>query len=156
MKIESRQQLVNEIAEALDMRLDEGCFYLNLTEQTVDLHISTAYADEECVWPHNGDKVIRIEALSSHESYTAMEKFSDKQTELIADKLYHALSGNRPFARFKETLDILNLSEEWYAFKNRWYAEKAKEWLQEEVVDFVDGKVVCSRNTMIWESDENE
>lgn len=156
MEIGSRQQLVNEIAEALDMQLDEGCFYLNLTEQTIDLHISTVYADEESVWPHNGDKVIRIEPLTSHESYGIMEEFADMQSQTIADKLYRALGGKRPFARFKEALDDLNFLDEWYTFKNRWYAEKAKEWLQEEGVDFVDGKVVCTRDTIIWDSDEDD
>lgn len=47
MKIISRQQLVNEIAEALDMRLEEGYFYLNLTEQEVGLNLLSEYVDED-------------------------------------------------------------------------------------------------------------
>ena len=47
MKIISRQQLVNEIAEALDMRLEEGFFYLNLTEQEVGLNLPSEYVDED-------------------------------------------------------------------------------------------------------------
>lgn len=136
------------------MHFDEGCFYLNLTEQEVDLNLQSEYVGEDCVWPHDGDEVIRIEPLASYESYRAMEEFTDMQNEKIADKLYHALSGRRPFARFKEALHVLDLLEEWYAFKNKWYGEKAEEWLQEEGVNFVDGKVVCTRDTLVWKTDD--
>ncbi len=156
MKIESRQQLIGEIAEALAMRLDEGCFYLNLTEQEVGLHIPTAYSGEEYDWPHNGDMVMRIEPLASYESYGAMEEFADMQSRVIADKLHRVLNGRHPFARFKEAVAALNLLDEWYAFENKWYAQKAEEWLQEEGVSCIDGKIVCTRDSIIWEADEDD
>ena len=47
MAINSRQQLVNEIADALDMLFDEGCFYLNLTEQEIGPNTPAEYGGEE-------------------------------------------------------------------------------------------------------------
>ena len=154
MKIGSRQQLIREVADALDMRLDEGCFYLNLTEQEVGLHLPISYGDD-IIWPHDGDEVIRIEPLSSHEEFEAMEEFADMQPQPISDKLYRALGNRRPFNHFKETLGNIGLLDKWYAFKNEWYAKKAEEWLHEEEVDFLDGKIVCTGNTLTWIEDED-
>jgi hypothetical protein len=67
-----------------------------------------------------------------------------------------ALSGGRPFARFKSAVDILELLQDWYAFKDKWYDEKAEEWLRDEGVDFVDGKVVATGRTLTWVEDEDE
>lgn len=76
------------------------------------------------------------------------------KTASTSYKLYLALRGRHPFSRFKESLDSVGLLDEWYAFKTDWYAQKAEEWLQEEKVDFLDGKVVCSGNTLTWIEDE--
>ncbi len=156
LKIESREQLVSEIANALETHFDEGCFYLSITEQKISLNAPPSIVGEDCVWPHEGDKVIRIEPLSSRESFGAMGEFADTQPPKIADKLYRALSGGRPFARFKSAVDILELLQDWYAFKDKWYDEKAEEWLRDEGVDFVDGKVVATGRTLTWGEDEDE
>ena len=156
LKIESRKQLVSEIANALETHFDAGCFYLSLTEQMVSLNVTASIVGEDCVWPHEGDEVIRIEPLSSRESFGAMEEFADTQPAKIADQLYEALSGGQPFARFKSAVDILGLLKDWYSFKDKWYEEKAEEWLRDECVDFVDGKVVAKGRTLTWGDDEGE
>ena len=136
------------------MHLNEGCFYLNLTEQEIGPNCPAEYVGEENNWPHDGDEVIRIEPLSSDEAFVAMEEFADRQTQSVSDKLYRALDGRLPFSLFRETLANIGLLDEWYEFKNGWYAQKAEEWLREEIVDFRDGKVVCSDNTLTWIEDE--
>ena len=104
MAINSRQQLISEVAEALDMRFDEGCFYLNLTEQEIGPNCPAEYVGEENSWPRDGDEVVRIEPLSSDEAYAAMEEFADRLQLSVSDRLFHALGGRHPFSRFKETL----------------------------------------------------
>ena len=116
-EIKSRKELISEIALALQTNYDEGCFYLNLTTQEVGFHAPASLVGEDCIWPHMGDEVIRIDTLSSRDSFQAMEEFADKQPEKIADKLYHSLNGSRPFARFKAAVDILDR----YAFKDEYY-----------------------------------
>ncbi len=77
-------------------------------------------------------------------TFKAMEAFADEQPRPIAEKLYRALSGSRPFARFKAAADVLDLLQDWYDYQNKWYIEKAEEWMRENGVDFEDGKVVCT------------
>ena len=149
-KIISRQQLIAEIADALDMSLDEGCFFLNLTEQEVGLYLSDYYGGDDCAWPHDGDEVVRIDPLPSNESFVAMEEFTETQPHDFADKLYSALNGGRPFARFRGALEALDLLDDWYSFKNKWYSSKAEEWIRDKGVDFVDGKIICTGNTLTW------
>lgn len=154
--IKSREELISEISYALRTYFDESCFYLSLTEQIVSLNSPAALVGEDCLWPRKGDEVIRIDPLESWESFRAMEAFADRQPQEIADKLYRALNGSRPFARFRAAVDILDLQKEWHAFQDEWYGEKAEEWLRDNDVDFVDGKVVAKGNTLIWDDEEED
>lgn len=154
--IKSRKQLISEVASALQMAPSEGGFCLSLTEQIVGFSAPAALVGEDCVWPHDGEEVIEILPLPSREGYGSMEEFADEQPPQIADKLYRALNGSRPFARFRAAVDILDLLDEWYAFKDKWYKEKAEEWLSDHGVDFFDGKIVATGETMIWEGEEEE
>ena len=69
---------------------------------------------------------------------------------------HRAMNGSRPFARFKAAVDILDLLQEWYAFKNQWYERKAEDWMHFHEVDFVDGKIVTKSNTVIWDGEDDE
>ena len=77
--IKSRKELISEISNALQMHFDEGCFYLSLTEQEVGLNAPAAVVGEDCVWPHVGDEVIRIDPLESRESFKSMVDFARSQ-----------------------------------------------------------------------------
>lgn len=155
-EIKSRKELISEIALALQTNYDEGCFYLNLTTQEVGFHAPASFVGEDCIWPHMGDEVIRIDPLESWESFRSMVDFADGQSPKNADKLYRALNGSRPFARFKAAVDILDLLKEWYAFKDKWFEERAEEWLHENGVDFLDGKIVAKGNTPIFDGEDYE
>ena len=155
-KIKSRNELVSEIAYALQTHLDEGSFYLNLTDQDVGFSAPAALVGEDCVWPREGDEVIDIDPLESWERCKSMEHFANEQPPKIADKLFRAMNGSRPFARFKAAVDILDLLQEWYAFKNQWYERKAEDWMHFHEVDFVDGKIVTKSNTVIWDGEDDE
>lgn len=155
-KIASREALVKEIAEAMQIYFESGRWFLNITTQEVDVWISRFASGLDCPWPNEGDKVIAIDPPASFESFKAMEMFADRQPEGIASKLYRALNGSRPFARFRSAVEVLDLLNDWYAFKNAWYKEKAEEWLRDEDVDFVDGQIVANGETITWINDEDE
>ena len=177
MKIDSRECLVREIADAMQSHTNEfdNRWFLNLTEQEVGIRVDPDYCDSDCLWPNDDDAVIEIDPVPSHEAFKAMEAFADEQPKPIAEKLYRALSGSRPFARFKAAIereqnhacmssaereqarpkgkaaaDVLDLLKDWYDYQNKWYMEKAEEWIQENGVDFKDGKVICTGSTMTW------
>ena len=159
MKIDSRESLVRDIADAMQNFTNEfdNRWFLNLTEQEVGIRVDPDYCDQDCLWPNDGDEVVEIDRVSSHEAFQAMEDFADKQPRPIAEKLYRALSGGRPFARFKAAADVLDLLQDWYDYQNKWYMEKAEEWMRENGVDFKDGKVVCTGSTLTWfEEGEDE
>lgn len=63
---------------------------------------------------------------------------------------------NEGDARFKAAADVLDLLQDWYAYQNNWYMEKAEEWMQENGVCFEDGKVVCKGSTMTWFDDRED
>ncbi|MCL1917032.1 MAG: UPF0158 family protein [Peptococcaceae bacterium] len=48
-----------------------------------------------------------------------------------------ALEGRGAFRRFKDTLCRVDLEEEWYAFKHRAYVEIAREWCDENDIEYV-------------------
>ena len=158
MKIDSKERLVREIADAMQSFTNEfdNRWFLNLKEQEVGIRVDPDYCDPDCLWPNDGDEVVEIDAVPSREAFKAMEAFADEQPQRIADKLYRALSGNRPFARFKAAADVLDLLQDWYDYQNKWYMEKAEEWIKENGVDFKDGKVVCTGRTMTWFDDRED
>lgn len=168
---------MREIADAMQSHTNEfdNRWFLNLTEQEVGIRVDPDYCDPDCLWPNDDDAVIEIDPVPSHEAFKAMEAFADEQPKPIAEKLYRALSGSRPFARFKAAIereqnhacmssaeheqarpkskaaaDVLDLLKDWYDYQNKWYMEKAEEWMQENGVDFKDGKVICTGSTMTW------
>ena len=107
MKIDSRESLVRDIADAMQNFTNEfdNRWFLNLTEQEVGIRVDPDYCDPDCLWPKDGDEVVEIDPVPSHEAFHAMEAFSDEQPRPIAEKLYRALSGSRPFARFKAAIE---------------------------------------------------
>ena len=155
MKIDSQECLVREIADAMQSFSNEfdNRWFLNLTEQEVSIRVDPYYCDPDCLWPNNGDEVIEIDPIPSREAFRAMEAFADEQPRPMAEKLYRALSGNHPFARFKAMADVLDLLKDWYDYQSKWYMEKAEEWMQENGVSFKDGKVVCTGSIMTWIDD---
>ena len=135
------------------MHFDECRQLINLTTQEVGEWLDPILYGEDCKWPNEGDKVIEIEMPSSHEAFEVMEEFANSQSDFIARKLWFALEGKRPFARFKDTVKFLGIQEKWYAFQNKWYEEKAEEWLQLEGVEVKDGRVVTSGDYITWSND---
>ena len=82
------------------------------------IRVDPYYCDPDCLWPNDGDEVVEIERVPSREAFRAMESFAVEQPGPIAEKLYRALSSNRPFSRFKDTADVLDLLQDWYDYQN--------------------------------------
>ena len=152
-KITSRETLIREVADAMQMHFDECRPLINLTTQEVGEWLDPILYGEDCKWPNEGDKVIEIEMPSSHEAFEIMEEFANSQSDTIARKLWSALEGKRPFARFKDTVNFLGIQKKWYAFQDKWYEEVAEEWRQMEGVEVRDGRIVTSGDYITWSDD---
>lgn len=155
--IKTREQLVQGIAEGLQHHsgIDSGSvWYVDLTDQTVTVHVDSEFGGGE--WPKEGDEVVEIDPVAPGESFSAMEEFAGAQPKAVSSKLGRALGGRRPFARFRATVAILDLKQDWYAFRDKWFASRAEEWMRDKGIDFVDGRIVCTGRTWTWEGDEDE
>lgn len=71
MKIDSRECLVREIADAMQSHTNEfdNRWFLNLTEQEVGIRVDPDYCDPDCLWPNDGDEVVEIEPVPSREAF---------------------------------------------------------------------------------------
>ncbi|WP_427131535.1 UPF0158 family protein [Pseudarthrobacter sp. S9] len=74
---------------------------------------------------------VMVDALSSRDAYRDMETFISGVEEGPAkDRLWRAISGNRPVRRFKDALfDFPGMRERWFAFHDRVLRRYAVEWL---------------------------
>lgn len=59
---------------------------------------------------------------------------SDDERRQLLDATY----GRGLYRRFRETVQRLGLRDAWQAYRTRWLAACAREWLQEEELPFVD------------------
>lgn len=91
----------------------------------------------EAIEADEDDRFIRLPSRQDINEYGMMEDFIDRLPDgRRKDTLYRAISGRGAFRRFKDTIDRFDLSEQWYAFRDRGYARVAKEWCEENDIDY--------------------
>ena len=130
----------NDMEIALTWGFDEGAHYLDV--QTGEV-VSWMGSADDALSPDDIDaglaehRLIWIEPLSSSVRYGWMEEFVDTvRDERLRRSLQRALSGARPFRRFKDTLEEdLDERERWFAFDRERVREAAKEWLEENGIE---------------------
>ena len=71
--------------------------------------------------------------------YDMMSDFVDSVTDPRKNEMLSiALDGKGAFRRFKDTLSRVGLEDEWYAFKRNAYAEVARDWCEENDIEYTD------------------
>jgi len=90
-------------------------------------------ADERDKIEENIDDYILIERLEPHVMFNLMEEFTEQVDKPgLKQQLQIVLSGKKPFANFRNTLNYYgDYLEEWYAFKNGFLDREAIRWLKE-------------------------
>jgi Uncharacterised protein family (UPF0158) len=90
-----------------------------------------AFVEDKEKYENNSDDYIEIEAMSSTESFEVMESFTQQVSDkILQEKLYDALSKNRPFRRFKDIIDDEgDYRTNWFEYKNR----KDIEWVNRQI-----------------------
>ena len=123
---------LNVVASEFESINDEHPLFYNKETGEFDYYVDPVYSGieddierfEEACW---------IAAPSQYDinEYDIMTDFayavSDRRKKEI---LSLALQGRGAFRRFKDTVYILELSDEWYAFRHRALVEIAKEWCE--------------------------
>ena len=144
-KITSKEQLIKALADELDDCFDQSYPVVDLTDQIVATVLDSAYSDHDVNDWLNGHEVVSVEPLSSHESYSIMERFALSRSDGQAQRLCDALSMKHPFRRFKDAVNRLGIAEEWYAWRDEALLRYAEESLEYYGIDFVDGRIICTK-----------
>ncbi|XAS68396.1 UPF0158 family protein [Micrococcaceae bacterium Sec5.7] len=132
---------LESLGVALEYRTDGDTFWW-LDPQTGEIGFwvsGTADESDESDEDLEERGAIRVEPVSSHESYSDMEDFIAGVDDAQArDLLSRAIERQRPFRHFKDTLlEFPELREGWFAFHDRTMRRRAIEWLVD--VGVVDG-----------------
>lgn len=125
---------LEDIAGKLEEASDHWEQYLNVVtgefEALADgMYIETdeELAEEiEC----SGDYVRLPNQYGIHE-YRIMERFAEATLdEKKQTRLFRALHGRRPYRHFKDEINLLGLSEVYYAFRYVAFVEMARDWCE--------------------------
>ena len=78
-----------------------------------------------------------VPAADSSEGYRDMEDFVETVSDArLRDRLWSALSGQRPFRRFKDALEATQVERDrWFAFSAARTRDRIIQWLREEGIE---------------------
>lgn len=155
--ITSKEQLINEIADALsDHSYDAygNFWYISITKQEINMRIDSVYTGVDSD-PDDGEEIVKIEPLPSREGFEIMEDFVGAHPGRSQTYLYKALSKRHPFSAFRDAVENCGFLQQWYDWKNDAMKEKALDWMHFNDVDFKDGKIVAL-GTQTWLRDEDD
>ncbi|MEM6317884.1 MAG: UPF0158 family protein [Bacteroidota bacterium] len=84
--------------------------------------------------------------------YQIMENYSYSVTNPnVQEQLLDSIRGNGAFRRFRNTLDYLNHTERWYAFREKAFYEIAAEWCTEKNIAFEDDRPQHRKSKQSWD-----
>lgn len=147
---------LSEIIEAIDIQSDEMAAYLNRrTDQIITISEEEVRAAEEGdplddypEWQQdnihiasdfleNEDDYLALPTKYDLNEYQIMEKFvlslNDRRT---SELLNTSIKGKGAFRRFKDTLNRLQLDDEWYAYRDAALRQVAIDWCESNQVQF--------------------
>jgi hypothetical protein len=149
---------LSEIVESMDCQSDEITAYLNREngkievvpdeptdaiedgEEQEDANEFLATGGEEaCIVREiiQGKNWIPLPSKFDIHDYQIMEDFCLSQKDPTQrDRLLNAIQGRGAFARFKGIVQQLGLLEKWYEFKKTEYSEIAKQWCEQNGVEY--------------------
>ena len=128
------------IVEALEMTDDETNFFFDRKEN--DTVMLSPYSDDykevsDIIDEDEDDRFIRLPNQREINEYGMMEEFvSGVQNDNQRAALEIAISGRGAFRRFKDTVIRFGIEKKWYAFRDREYLRVAREWCEENDVEY--------------------
>lgn len=149
---------LSDIIDAMQMQSETMSCYLNkktgeitpISEEEMDAAENGEFTDEAPEWQQEGIKTAR-EILETDDyislpsqfdihEYEIMEKFcsSIKDQQVSAD-LYELIKGRGAFRRFKNKILQYDIEQDWYQHRDAAYREIAKEWCEENKIEFLEG-----------------
>jgi hypothetical protein len=149
---EKYRSIVSEIAESIDCGL---ICYLNLETLEIEnipqhlildpdeyeLMTGESFESLELKYP-SWDNCASFEPLESHDSYKIMEEFAEALSDKkFQPKLFNALNRKKPFANFKDLIDISPYRQNWFDFKQKWLENLVKEMLLSQLDEIKEDNI---------------
>jgi hypothetical protein len=149
---------LSEIVSGMEFQTSESTCYLNReTAETVLITDEASSAAEEgttlSIYPawereeieaardilRNEDKYVILPSESEVNEYQIMEEFCRAlEDEKVATGLSLAIRGSGAFRRFKDGLHAFGIAEQWYAFREKALREIAKDWCEENHIEYTE------------------
>lgn len=149
---------LKEIIEGMEMQSEENRSFLNLeTGEIVNVsqEVLTIADDEEEYgelpeWQQDELEMAKaiVFTINEYESlpsdfdineYSMMEDFCDSlSNEQNRDILINSIYGRGAFRRFKDKVHHLEISDQWYAFRDQKYTEIAIEFYESKNLDYTE------------------
>lgn len=149
--ITSRNQLIRDVADALDNNMDSISWCIDLTAGEVIPLFDPLLTDNYEACMPEGHRLINIESLTSHESFEIMENFALRwPEEELRSSLCQAIRQRHPFPAFRNAVSRFGIRKEWFAFRNEALQKAAIEWLELHGVDIRNEEVVCTDEAEIY------
>ena len=134
------------ILDAIEMADDNYTYFLDLeTGDSVFLadELITGLDNEglEDEIEENLERYLRLPTKFEIREYHIMEEFIWTLKGERADKLDCAIRGRGAFRRFKDLVDRMGISQQWYDFQAEYYRKLAIEWCQEHGLEYIEESV---------------
>ncbi|RWX48416.1 hypothetical protein VT98_11541 [Candidatus Electrothrix communis] len=147
---------IAQIADALQMQIDESSAYLNTADGEVYIvsneELSAAEEGEPPIedfpeWQQeavkiaqqiiNDDHYIALPTKYDIHEYAIMEEFCDSVADQkVSDALQIAIQGKGAFRRFKDACHRFEISDQWYSYQTEALKEIAVSWCQENDLEY--------------------
>ena len=150
---------LSDIIDAMQMQSETMSHYFNkktgeivpISEEEMDTVENDDLVEDDPEWQEEGIKTVR-EILDSDDYIALPSQFDSNEYEMmekfcllvkdqkIADDLYNAIKGRGAFRRFKDKVQEHEIEQDWYQYRDKSYKEIAKQWCEENAVEFMDDK----------------
>ena len=147
---------IAQIADALQMQIDESSAYLNTADGEVYIvsneELSAAEEGDPPIenfpeWQQqaikiaqqiiNDDHYIALPTKYDIHEYAIMEEFCDSVADQkVSDALQIAIRGKGAFRRFKDACHRFGISDQWYSYQTEALKEIAISWCQENSLEY--------------------
>lgn len=134
------------ILDAIEMADDNYTYFLDLeTGDSVFLadELITGLDNEELEdeIEENLERYLRLPTKFEIHEYHIMEEFIWTLKGERADKLDCAIRGRGAFRRFKDLVDRMEISQQWYDFQAEYYRKLAIDWCQEHGLEYEEESI---------------
>lgn len=133
------------ILDAIEMADDNYTYFLDLeTGESVFLvdELITGLDNEglEDEIDENPERYLRLPTKFEIHEYHIMEEFIWTLKGEKANKLEYAIQGRGAFQRFKNAVNRMGISQQWYDFQEKYYRKLAIEWCRDHGLEYTEEK----------------